>query len=162
MSLRCIHLTLKHKQAGLSTALCKENVYKYTACNILSFCETMGLTFAQCRAKVWSSKRISQTAVTKTVRQSVLSESQRLVQADSPAPGDPSLPSRYSERRCARGIRLPALRDRICWNPKGRRKPQFEWYRGYLFLLVSRRFLLGAFFSCLPHRGRGPGINSIL
>ena len=98
MSLRCIHLTLKHKQAGLSTALCKENVYKYTACNILSFCETMGLTFAQCRAKVCSSKRISQTAVTKTVRQSVLSESQRLVQADSPAPSDPSLPSRYSER----------------------------------------------------------------
>ena len=107
MSLRCIHLTLKHKQPGLSTALYKENVYKYTARNILSFCETIGLTFVHSRAKVWSSKRISQTAVTKTVRQSVLSESQRMVQADSPAPTDPSLPSRYSERRKAPGVSVP-------------------------------------------------------
>ena len=98
MSLRCIHLTLKHKQPGLSTALHKENVYKYTACNILSFCETIGLTFVRSRAKVWSSKRISQTAVTKTVRQFGLPESRRLVRADSPSPSDPSLPSRYAER----------------------------------------------------------------
>ena len=62
------------------------------------FVKQRGLTFAVCRAKVWSSKRISQTAVTKTVRQFGLPESRRLVRADSPSPSDPSLPSRYAER----------------------------------------------------------------
>ena len=90
-------MTFKHKQLRLSTAFCEENVYKYTACNILSFCETMGLTFFACHAKVGAHRKYHRTAVTKTVRQSELSESQRLVRADSPEPEDPSLPSRCAE-----------------------------------------------------------------
>ena len=35
--------------------------------------------------------------------------------------------------------------------------PQFEWYRGYLFLLVSGRFLLGAFFIFEPIAGSAEG-----
>ena len=96
MSLRYIHLTLKHKRPRLSTDLHQKNVYKYTPRNQLSFCETVGLTFFVRRAKVCSSVQYIM-AVTKTVRQSVLSESQRLVQADSSAPKDPSLPSRCAE-----------------------------------------------------------------
>ena len=123
LSLRCIQLTLNHKHRLLSTALNEKNVYKDTGGNSVSFCETRGLTFAVCRAKVWTLKRISQTAVTKTVRQSELPESQHLVRADSPEPSDPSLPSRCAEYFCARRIRWPALRDRTCWSPKGRRRP---------------------------------------
>ena len=117
MSLRCIQLTLKHKQSRLSTGFCQENVYKYTGGNSVSFCETRGLTFSVRRAKVWSSKRISQTAVTKTVRQLEFAESQRLVQADSPTPQRP-ITSEPVCRAKARHIRLPALRDRTCWSLK--------------------------------------------
>lgn len=139
MSLLCIQLTLKHKHGRLSTVFHGGNVYKYTPGNTLSFCETNGLTFVVCRAKVWSSKRISQTAVTKTVRQFGLPESRRLVRAGSPSPQDPSLPSRCAERTHARCIRLPALRDRICWSPKGRRRPQVEWYRGYCLTRLKKK-----------------------
>ena len=61
------------------------------------FVKQVGLTFAVCRAKVWTLKRISQTAVSKTVRQLEFPESQRSVRADDPTPSDPSLPSRYAE-----------------------------------------------------------------
>ena len=73
------------------------------------FVKQRGLTFDICRAKVCSSKRISQTAATKTVRQSELPESQRLVQADSPTPSDPSLPSRCAEQKLPGASVFPTL-----------------------------------------------------
>ena len=98
MSLGYIQVTLKHKQEHLSTGFIRKMYTEIQGEITFRFVKQWGLTFDICRAKVCSSKRISRTAVTKTVRQSELSESQRLVQADSPVPQDPSLPSRCAEQ----------------------------------------------------------------
>ena len=151
MSLTCIHMTFKHKQHRLSTVFRGKMYTEIQGGISFHFVKQWGLTFVRSRAKVWTSKRISQTAVTKTVRQSVLSESQRLVQADSPVPVDPSLPSRCAECVSIRRTRLPALRDRTCWSLKGA-----AWSRNLsgtagMLLLVSRemrtvRFVWGVFY----------------
>ena len=97
MSLGYIQVTLKHKQKGLSTILVRKMYTEIQLEITFRFVKQWHLTFIVCRAKVSSSIQYTM-AVTKTVRQSVLSESLRLVQADSPAPGDPSLLSRCAER----------------------------------------------------------------
>ena len=123
VSLRYIHLTLKHKQPRLSTGLTVKMYTEIQGEITFRFVKQCALTIFVVRAKVGSHRKYHRTAVTKTVRQSELPESQHLVRADSPEPSDPSLPSRCAEYFCARRIRWPALRDRTCWSPKGRRRP---------------------------------------
>ena len=55
-------------------------------------------------------------------------------------PKNPSLPSRKAEA-LLRFSRLPALRDSACWSVKWRLRPQFEWYRGYVFARLKEGFL---------------------
>ena len=97
MSLTYIHMTLKHKQPRLSTALVVKMYTEIQGEITFRFVKQCALTIFVVRAKVGSHRKYHRTAVTKTVRQSELPESQHLVRADSPEPSGPSLPSRCAE-----------------------------------------------------------------
>ena len=110
MSLRYIHLTLKHKQPRLSTGLTVKMYTEIQGEITFRFVKQCALTIFVVRAKVGSHRKYHRTAVTKTVRQSELPESQHLVRAGTADPEGWFL-SRSWQRSAAssNGTRFPPL-----------------------------------------------------